>query len=74
MTNRNPENLYIKSDDEEYLTRCVVDTSARRFYMYSNEGDTQIIDCDTIEQFMDVLNVCREFLKDELVYAEPQSY
>jgi hypothetical protein len=74
MTKRNTEDLYIKSDDEEYLTRCVVDTSARRFYMYSNEGETQIVDCDTTEQFMDVLKVCREFLKEELVYAEPQSY
>ena len=25
--------------EEEYLTKCVVDTLQRKFYLYSNEGD-----------------------------------
>lgn len=71
MSKANSKNLYIKSDDEEYLTRCVVDTSSRRFYLYSNEGTEQIVDCADVKQFMDLLKVCREFLTDELVYADP---
>jgi len=72
MTERNRENLYIKSDEEEYLTRCVVDTNSRRFYLYSSEGETQIVNCETPDQFMEILEVCREFLTDELVYTEPK--
>ena len=61
--------------DEEYLTRCVVDTSARRFHLYSSDGSEQTVNCDSPDQFMDVLRLCREVLDevdDELlVYTEP---
>ena len=30
--------LYVESEDDEYLTRCVVDTSGRKFNLYSNLG------------------------------------
>ena len=33
----NPEDFHANEDDE-YLTRVVIDTCARTFYMYSNEG------------------------------------
>ena len=71
MPKENRKDLYIKSEDEEYLTRCVVDTSSRRFYLYSNEGTEQIVDCETVDHFMELLSVCRNFLTDELVYADP---
>jgi hypothetical protein len=58
---------------DEYLTRCVVDTSTRTFNLYSNLGETKKIECDSSEQFMNVLNVVRATLDDrsELVYATP---
>lgn len=56
---------------DEYLTKCVVDTSRRTFYLYSDEGDTREVECETVDQFMGVLKFVRDTLGDELVYAEP---
>lgn len=59
-------------DQEEYLTRCVVDTNKRKFYLYSNVGTTKQIDCETVNQFMNVLDVVRSRLDESvLVYAQP---
>ena len=60
------------SMQDEFLTRCVVDITKRIFYIYSSEGDTKEIVCDTIEQFIDVLEVIRNNCPENaLVYAEP---
>ena len=60
------------NETEEYLTRCVVDTNARKFYIYSNEGDEREIKCDTVDQFMNVLKVVRAKVDEEdLVYSNP---
>ena len=37
---------------DEYLTRCVVDPVSRKFFLYSNEGEERVVDCDTVDQFM----------------------
>ena len=50
--------------DDAYLTRCVVDTTARTYYLYSSDGSEKVITCETPEQFMDVLKLCREVLDD----------
>ncbi len=56
---------------DEFLTRCVVDPTKRTFYIYSSEGDTKEIICDTADQFMNVLEVIRNTCpEDALVYAE----
>ena len=61
--------------EDEYLMKCVVDPVKRTFYLYSNEGDEKKVDCETVEQFMDVLKLCREVLpdidEDLLVYTDP---
>lgn len=59
--------------NDEYLTRCVVDTSKKTFNLFSNLGETKVVECETTEQFMNVLQVVRATLDDrsELVYAEP---
>jgi imidazoleglycerol phosphate dehydratase HisB len=60
--------------EDEYLMKCVVDTAKRSFYLYSNEGDEKVVDCDTVEEFMNVLDVVRKTCPEErLVYAEPLS-
>ena len=57
---------------DEFLTRCVVDPTKRTIYIYSSEGDTKEIVCDTVDQFMNVLEVIRNTCpEDALVYAEP---
>lgn len=73
MTSKYDRNDYtVDSDDDEYLTRVVVDTCARRFYMYSNEGETKVINTDTTQQFMDVLEVVRAVCEEDIIaYSDP---
>ena len=42
---------------DEYLTRCVVDTLRRTITIYSSEGDENVVKCDTVDEFMNVLNL-----------------
>lgn len=59
-------------ETQEYLTRCVVDTLSRTFYIYSSEGDERTVTCESVEQFMNVLEVVRAQLdEDTLVYYNP---
>ena len=61
------ENLYVKSDNDEYLTRVVIDTCARTFYMYSNEGEARSVRCDSIDEFMTVLALVRKVVDDNII-------
>ena len=57
---------------DEYLTRCVVDTLRRTITIYSSEGDENVVKCDTVDEFMNVLNLVRETCpEDVLVYSDP---
>ena len=57
---------------EEVLTRCVVDTLARKFYLYSDQGGERVVECESVNQFMNVLEVVRAKLdEDTLVYSNP---
>jgi hypothetical protein len=61
-------------ENQELLSRCVVDTLYRKFYLYSNLGNEKVVECDTIDQFLDVLEYVRSQpqLDDSvLVYSEP---
>ena len=58
--------------EDEYLSKCVVDTLKRTFYLYSNEGDEKGVRCDTVEEFMSVLEVVRTTAPDDVVtYTDP---
>jgi hypothetical protein len=58
--------------NEEYLTRCVVDPLSRTFYLYSNLGEEKEVFCETIDQFMNVLEVVRTQVgEDCLAYSNP---
>lgn len=57
---------------DEYLTRCVVDPIKRTVYLYSNEGSEKEVVCDTVEEFMNVLDFVRTTVdEDTLSYANP---
>lgn len=67
-----PEDYYRDSEEDEYLTKVVVDTCASKFYLYSNVGDTREVDCDNVDEFMNVLELVRAVCDDEIVsYSEP---
>ena len=60
------------SMEEEYLSRCVVDTVRRTVHIYSNEGDKKTVECDTPEEFISVLNYVREHAPvDTVSYVDP---
>jgi hypothetical protein len=57
---------------DEYLSRCVVDPIKRTVYLYSNEGAEKEVTCETVEEFMNVLEFVRATLDEEtLSYANP---
>ena len=58
--------------EDEYLTKCVVDTLKRTFYLYSIDGDERVVKCDTVDEFMSVLDVVRNTAPDDVVsYTNP---
>lgn len=60
------------AETEEFLSRCVVDTLARKFYLYSSEGSEKVVECETVEQFMNVLKLVRSKLNDDILsYSNP---
>jgi hypothetical protein len=57
---------------DEYLTRCVVDPIKRTVFLYSNEGAEKQVSCDTVEEFMNVLDFVRATVDEEtLCYVSP---
>ena len=56
---------------DDYLTRCVVDPVARKFYLYSEQGDERVIDCETVDQFMNVLEVVRASCTEDMITYAP---
>ena len=66
------EDFLVDSEDDEYVTSCVVDVMKRTITLYSNEGNSNVADCATVEEFMKVLGFMREFLSDDIVsYVNP---
>jgi len=60
------------ANTEEFLSRCVVDTLGRKFYLYSSDGNEKIVECETVDQFMNVLEVVRTQVDEEmLAYSDP---
>ena len=63
---------HIEYEDEEYLMKCVVDPVKKSFYLHSSEGDMKSVDCNNIEEFMNVLEWVRATCpEDRLVYTDP---
>lgn len=60
--------------DDEYLTRVVVNPLTRTFLLLSSEGEEKFVECDSIEQFMNVLEVVRNLVnEDDVAYVSPLS-
>ena len=58
--------------DDAFLTRCVVDPLKRKIYLYSSEGDEKTVECETVDQFMNMLLFVRDTAGDEVLsYVDP---
>jgi cell division ATPase FtsA len=53
---------------ETVLDKVIVNIAARRLTLLSSEGDVKVVDCETMQQFEDVLRVVREKCNDEVIY------
>ena len=57
---------------DDLLSKCVIDTSKRKVYLYSDEGEERTVSCDTVEEFMNVLNFVRDKVEEDRVfYSDP---
>ena len=65
-------NVILAGQEEDFLSRCVVDPVARKFYLYSEQGDEKVVECETVDQFMSVLELVRDSCNEDiLAYADP---
>ena len=66
-----PSDYACKDEDDEHLIRVVVDTCARTFRLFSNEVGEKVVECDYYEEFMNVLELVRAVVNDDiLAYSE----
>ena len=57
---------------DDLLSKCVIDASKRTVYLYSDGGDKKTVKCDTVDEFMNVLNFVRDMVEEERVfYSDP---
>ena len=57
--------------NETYVAGVVIDVCTRSFLLLSDEGDEKMVECDTAEQLMNVLEVCNSNLNDDQIeYAD----
>ena len=53
------------------VVKTIVDICSRSFKIVSDEGYVQLVQCESVQEFMDVLEVCQEFMdEDMIVYSE----
>ena len=53
------------------VVKTIVDICSRSFKIVSDEGYIQLVQCDSVQEFMDVLEVVHEFCDDDmLIYSE----
>ena len=72
MKDYKPEDFELENEDDEYLTDVMVNVGARSFVMFSNEGTERKVECDTVDEFMDILEMVRVLVDDEIVrYISP---
>ena len=71
MSEYNAKDYSCENENDEHLTRVVIDTCSRTFRLYSNEGGEMIVECDNMEEFMNVLELVRAVVDDDVVaYSE----
>ena len=57
---------------ETYVESVVIDICNRSFLVTSDNNDERVVECDSAEEFMSVLEVCTAHLEeDQILYTEP---
>lgn len=59
-------------DEDQYLTRCIVDPLRKTVRLLGSRGDERVVECKNIDEFMNVLECVRCTIdEDTLAYADP---
>ena len=53
--------------ENECVEKIVIDVCARKFLLYSDLGTTRKVECETTDQFMDVLDVIQSTADPALI-------
>lgn len=56
--------------EEDYLTKIVVDMNSRSFLLISENGSQRLVECDTPDEFLRVLDVCNQLERDKIEFAQ----
>jgi len=60
---------------ETFVEGVLIDVCTKSFMLTSDQGDEKIVQCDTTEEFMNVLEVCTSQLSDDQIeYADLAVY
>ena len=71
MSEYNAKDYSCENENDEHLTRVVIDTCSRTFRLYSNEGGEKVVECDNMDEFMNVLELVRAVVDEDVVaYSE----
>ena len=66
----NQEN-HLMSTAQESVLGIVIDVCTRTFLLISNEGNEKLVECETVQEFMNVLEVVTANLEpDQIEYAD----
>ena len=56
----------------ENVSNILIDVCKRTVIVLGNEGDTRLVECETINEFMNVLKIIEKYIDPEMVlYAKP---
>lgn len=56
----------------ENVSNILIDVCKRTVIVLGNEGDTRLVECETINEFMNVLKIIEKHIDPEMVlYAKP---
>ena len=66
-TEYDKDDYTLENEDDEHLTRVVIDTCARTYRLLSSEGDEKVIECDSVEEFMNVLELVRAVVNEDII-------
>ena len=60
---------------ETFVQGIVIDVCTRSFLLLSDQGDEKMVECDTVDEFMNVLEVITANLEeDQIEYADLAIY
>jgi len=61
----------LMSTAQESVLGIVIDVCSRSFLLISDEGNEKMVECDTVQEFMNVLEVVTANLsEDQIEYAD----